>query len=79
MSSLAPECNAAKKEYDDCFTAWYDKFLKGESNVNECQEKFDSYHTCVSAVLAKNNALKRNLTEAREDAPYENGGVPKDS
>lgn len=79
MSSLAPECNELKKDYDDCFTAWYDKFLKGESNTNECQGKFDTYRTCVSAALTRRPDLKKNLEEAREDAPYENGGAPKDA
>lgn len=78
MSSLAPECNEAKKKYDDCFTVWYDKFLKGESNQNECQGQFDTYQTCVQAALVKNKALKTNLEKFRENAPFEKGGAPRE-
>lgn len=74
MSSIAPECNEAKKKYDDCFSAWYEKFLKGESIENECQELFDDYHTCVQAAILKNKNISKNLEEAREQAPFEKGG-----
>lgn len=40
---------------------------------------FDDYKECVQAALVKNGIIKKSLDEAREDAPFENGGVPKDS
>lgn len=77
-SSLAEECNELKKTYDDCFNVWYTKFLRGESDMNECQEKFDVYKDCVKAALVKQGIIK-NLEEAQEKAPFEQGGKPKDS
>lgn len=75
-ASLAPECTPLKKEYDDCFNVWYDKFLKGESNMNECQGRFDKYQMCVQAALVKQGIIK-NLEEARTEAPFETGGNTK--
>ncbi|ONH67377.1 Mitochondrial distribution and morphology protein 35 [Cyberlindnera fabianii] len=77
-SSLAPECTEAKKEYDDCFNNWYsEKFLKGKSLHNECEDLWYDYKACVDLALAKQGILPM-LEEAREDAPFDNGGVPED-
>lgn len=78
MSSLAPECNELKAEYDHCFTNWYEKFLAGKSNQNECQALFDKYQACIHAALAKDKVIKKNLEEARAEAPFEKGGANKD-
>ena len=48
MSSLAPECNELKQEYDACFNYWYsEKFLKERDLSNPCQELFNVYKKCV--------------------------------
>ncbi|ODQ59940.1 hypothetical protein WICANDRAFT_62516 [Wickerhamomyces anomalus NRRL Y-366-8] len=77
-SSFAPECTAAKKEYDDCFNNWYtEKFLKGKSLYNECEDLWYDYKNCVDLALAKKGVLPM-LEEAREEAPFEKGGVLQD-
>ena len=77
-ASFAPECTELKTKYDACFSEWYsEKFLKGKSNQNECQDVWDKYQTCVQAALVR-TGLKKTLDEAREEAPFENGGAPKE-
>lgn len=68
-----------KEEYNNCFTAWYEKFLKGETIENECQELFDKYHTCVEAAILKNKGIHANLEDVRKQAPFENGGKIEDN
>lgn len=47
MSSLHPECNTLKAEYDECFTNWYTKkYLKGVPG-DDCKEIFSKYKECV--------------------------------
>lgn len=77
-SSFAPECTEMKQKYDKCFNEWYsEKFLKGKSNQNECQDVWDQYQTCVKAALHSQGIIK-TLDEARKEAPFETGGVPKE-
>ena len=47
MSSISPECNEIKKEYDTCFNKWYsEKFLKGYKG-DDCEVLFKQYRACV--------------------------------
>src|SRR5262245_27216153 len=47
MDSISPQCTPLKREYEECFTRWYqDKFLRGELG-NDCKELFFKYKTCV--------------------------------
>lgn len=79
MSSIAPECNESKNAYDNCFSQWYEKFLKGESLENECKDLFDTYKTCVQSAMLKNHNVHKNLEDAREQAPFENGGKHRET
>lgn len=44
--------------------------------MNECQEKWDVYHTCVQAALIDRKIIKK-LDAARKEAPFEDGGQLK--
>uniref|UniRef100_A0A060TDU5 ARAD1D46838p n=1 Tax=Blastobotrys adeninivorans TaxID=409370 RepID=A0A060TDU5_BLAAD len=78
-ASFAPECTEAKRAYDNCFNEWYsEKFLKGKSVHNECEETWQIYQECVHKALEK-QGIKPMLDEARKDAPFEKGGVLEDS
>ncbi|CDK28794.1 unnamed protein product [Kuraishia capsulata CBS 1993] len=75
-ASFAEECTPAKQKYDDCFNHWYsEKFLKGKSMENECEDLWVEYQQCVEVHLIK-KGIKPMLDEARSDAPFEKGGVP---
>jgi len=51
MSSINPECNKLKKEYDECFNSWYvDSFLKGKKS-NKCDELFKEYRACIMVYI----------------------------
>ncbi|OUM57697.1 hypothetical protein PIROE2DRAFT_48506 [Piromyces sp. E2] len=51
MSSINPECNKLKKEYDECFNSWYvDSFLKGKKS-NKCDALFKEYRACIMKTL----------------------------
>ncbi|CAN6674793.1 mitochondrial distribution and morphology protein 35 [Trichomonascus vanleenenianus] len=74
-ASFAPECTELKKSYDNCFNEWYsEKFLKGKSVQNECEETWIAYQQCVEKALEK-QGIKPMLEDARKDAPFEKGGV----
>ncbi|ODV97489.1 hypothetical protein PACTADRAFT_47403 [Pachysolen tannophilus NRRL Y-2460] len=78
-ASFAPECTEAKQKYDDCFNNWYtEKFLKGKSMQNECEDLWIEYKECVEANLVK-KGIKPMLDEAEKEAPFEKGGVPLDN
>lgn len=60
MSSLAAECNDAKKKYDDCFLTWYTAIYmrspplqqqqhqqQQEEEVVPCREQLHKYHVCL--------------------------------
>jgi TRIAP1/MDM35 family protein len=55
MSSISPECNKLKQEYDDCFNKWYtQQYLNGDTQ-DACQDIFKKYKTCVwKAIESKN-------------------------
>lgn len=69
-ASFAEECTPLKKEYDTCFNDWYlNKFLKGQSLHNECEDLWNNYITCVNTALAQHK-IKALLDKAREDQPF---------
>lgn len=73
-ASFAPECTELKRKYDNCFNEWYsEKFLKGKSVENECQDTWLEYEACVHRNLEK-QGIKPMLDDARKDAPFEKGG-----
>ncbi|KAG7697954.1 hypothetical protein KL930_001616 [Ogataea haglerorum] len=75
-TSFAPECTDLKQKYDACFNYWYtEKFLKGKSVYNECEDLWADYKECIDIHLQK-QGIKPMLDEARKEAPFENGGVP---
>lgn len=48
MNSIGEACNDLKKEYDDCFNAWFSEhFLKGRTNDSVCAPLFKVYQHCV--------------------------------
>lgn len=78
-SSFAPECTEAKTKYDNCFNGWYtEKFLKGKSMQNECEDLWHEYKECIDLHLMK-RGIKPMLDEAEKDAPFANGGKPNDN
>ncbi|XP_071944503.1 TP53-regulated inhibitor of apoptosis 1-like [Antedon mediterranea] len=51
MNSVGPECTEMKKEYDECFNAWYsEKFLKGDY-TDSCSGIFKKYQECVKKAI----------------------------
>ncbi|KAK9474560.1 MDM35-like protein [Dipodascopsis tothii] len=77
-ASFAPECTDVKKAYDNCFNEWYsEKFLRGKSITNECEETWAAYESCVKKALV-DKGLVKVLDEARAEAPFEDGGKFKD-
>lgn len=78
LSTLfAPECNEKKAAYDECFNHWYsDKFLKGKLLTNECEELWLEYKECLDIALTA-RGMKKMVEEAREEAPFEDGGKVK--
>lgn len=63
MNSVGEECNELKREYDNCFNAWFrEKYLKG-IYTDSCSGIFKKYQACVK------NAMKEqgmDLTELEE-------------
>lgn len=47
MGSISPECNELKKKYDDCFNAWFARFLEGDQNLSVCDKYMVEYQKCV--------------------------------
>ncbi|CAI6348209.1 unnamed protein product [Macrosiphum euphorbiae] len=46
------ECKSFKKQYDQCFNAWFrDKFLKGSNDDSVCSELLKNYTGCVKKVM----------------------------
>ncbi|ODV92898.1 hypothetical protein CANCADRAFT_49263 [Tortispora caseinolytica NRRL Y-17796] len=73
-ASFAEECTELKKKYDGCFNNWYsEKFLKGLSMENECADEWSEYEACFKNAL-RQKGLMPMLEDAREDAPFEDGG-----
>ncbi|GME77237.1 unnamed protein product [Ambrosiozyma monospora] len=74
-TSFAPECTPLKQKYDGCFNEWYsEKFLKGKSTTNECEDLWYEYQECVRKHMTEQK-LDKMLDDARKEAPFENGGA----
>ncbi|KAH6651961.1 distribution and morphology protein 35 [Truncatella angustata] len=66
-ASLAPECNEVKERYDQCFLKWYsEKYLKGKTENNECENLFKEYRSCLGVAL-KEKGIDKLMNDARED------------
>jgi len=68
MGSLSPECNELKKRYDDCFNAWFSRFLEGDHNISVCDKYLTEYQTCVKAAMIR---LKIDVKEVEKDGVKE--------
>ncbi|OQE28601.1 hypothetical protein PENSTE_c003G00053 [Penicillium steckii] len=65
-ASIAPECNDIKERYDTCFLKWYsEKYLRGNTTSNECEDLFAKYKNCLSKVL-KERGIDTMLEDARK-------------
>ncbi|OJJ00325.1 hypothetical protein ASPVEDRAFT_51536 [Aspergillus versicolor CBS 583.65] len=68
-ASIAPECNGIKEKYDTCFLKWYsEKYLRGNTNSNECEELFAKYKTCLTKTL-KERGIDNMLDDVRKNTP----------
>ncbi|RAH39654.1 uncharacterized protein BO95DRAFT_46218 [Aspergillus brunneoviolaceus CBS 621.78] len=62
-ASIAPECNEIKEKYDTCFLKWYsEKYLRGNTTSNDCEELFTKYKTCLNVCASM--LLSRAVTIA---------------
>ncbi|CAI7626200.1 hypothetical protein N7533_006774 [Penicillium manginii] len=67
-ASIAPECNEIKERYDTCFLKWYsEKYLRGNTTSNECEELFTKYKKCLNKVL-KERGIDTMLEDARKSS-----------
>ncbi|OOF96630.1 hypothetical protein BO94DRAFT_534887 [Aspergillus sclerotioniger CBS 115572] len=65
-ASIAPECNDIKEKYDTCFLKWYsEKYLRGNTTSNECEELFTKYKACLNLAL-KEKGIDNMLDDARK-------------
>ncbi|PYH43567.1 uncharacterized protein BP01DRAFT_358540 [Aspergillus saccharolyticus JOP 1030-1] len=70
-ASIAPECNDIKEKYDTCFLKWYsEKYLRGNTTSNDCEELFTKYKTCLNVVL-KEKGIDSMLEDARKSTTKE--------
>ncbi|KAL3314117.1 Peptidyl-tRNA hydrolase ict1, mitochondrial [Cichlidogyrus casuarinus] len=68
LPSIAPECNQAKQEYDECFLDFFPRYLNGSITPEQlakeggdpCKDKLRKYQQCLEPKLKK---LDLNLTE----------------
>ncbi|KAI9929192.1 hypothetical protein ASPWEDRAFT_106364 [Aspergillus wentii DTO 134E9] len=64
-ASIAPECNDIKEKYDSCFLKWYsEKYLRGNTTSNECEDLFSKYKKCLNISL-KEKGIESMVEEAR--------------
>ncbi|PWY72864.1 hypothetical protein BO83DRAFT_378812 [Aspergillus eucalypticola CBS 122712] len=67
-ASIAPECNDIKEKYDTCFLKWYsEKYLRGNTASNDCDELFKKYRACLNLAL-KERGIDTMLDDARKSA-----------
>ena len=66
MNSIGEKCQDIKKEYDDCFNAWFsEKFLKGQTTEDpRCLELFKKYSECAKEAIEEKGI---NLKDIRKD------------
>lgn len=54
MESIGQECKELKKQYDDCFNAWFsERYLKGDYHSNMCHRLFETYQGCVKEAIKR--------------------------
>ncbi|KAI8920223.1 mitochondrial distribution/morphology family 35/apoptosis [Powellomyces hirtus] len=69
MTSISPECNELKKQYDDCFNKWYaNKFLQGDTTP-ACEGIFTLYRACIWKAIKEKN-LDQLISDARKEKPF---------
>ncbi|KAJ5094392.1 hypothetical protein N7456_010253 [Penicillium angulare] len=67
-ASIAPECNDIKEKYDTCFLKWYsEKYLRGNTKSNDCDELFGKYKSCLHKAL-KDKGIDGMLDDARKSS-----------
>ncbi|KAJ5902559.1 hypothetical protein N7495_003087 [Penicillium taxi] len=67
-ASIAPECNDIKEKYDTCFLKWYsEKYLRGNTTSNDCEELFTKYKTCLKKTL-QDRGIHTMLEDARKSS-----------
>ncbi|KAJ5692970.1 hypothetical protein N7462_002393 [Penicillium macrosclerotiorum] len=67
-ASIAPECNDIKEKYDTCFLKWYsEKYLRGNTTSNDCEELFKKYKACLTKSL-KDKGIDTMLDDARKSS-----------
>ena len=66
MNSIGEQCQESKREYDDCFNAWFsEKFLKGHTKEDPtCLKLFQKYSECAKAAIAEKGI---DLNDIRKD------------
>uniref|UniRef100_A0A915J4V5 Neurotransmitter-gated ion-channel ligand-binding domain-containing protein n=1 Tax=Romanomermis culicivorax TaxID=13658 RepID=A0A915J4V5_ROMCU len=67
MSSISPQCNEMKHQYDDCFHEWFtDKFLTGQAKSDDdpCEKLLQVYKDCVHKALKEH---KINMESVEKD------------
>ncbi|XP_060535803.1 TP53-regulated inhibitor of apoptosis 1-like [Cylas formicarius] len=65
MNSIGRACTDLKKEYDDCFNAWFsEQFLKGSTNDSMCAPIFKVYQQCVKDAMKEH---KLDFDEVKRD------------
>ncbi|KAJ5468077.1 hypothetical protein N7475_005829 [Penicillium sp. IBT 31633x] len=70
-ASIAPECNDIKEKYDTCFLKWYsEKYLRGNTSSNDCEELFKKYKGCLNKVL-KERGIDSMVEDARKSSSSE--------
>ncbi|KKK22615.1 distribution and morphology protein, partial [Aspergillus ochraceoroseus] len=58
-----------KRKYDTCFLKWYsEKYLRGNTSSNECEELFTKYKSCLTKTL-KERGIDAMLDDARKSNP----------
>ncbi|XP_030751427.1 TP53-regulated inhibitor of apoptosis 1-like isoform X2 [Sitophilus oryzae] len=65
MNSIGEACTDLKKEYDDCFNAWFsDHFLRGRTNDSICAPLLKVYQHCIKKAMKEQNL---DYDEVRKD------------
>jgi len=65
MNSIGESCNELKKQYDECFNAWFSEhFLKGNANDSMCAPLFKVYQQCVKRAMKEQ---KIEINEVEKD------------
>ncbi|KAH1272569.1 hypothetical protein KXX16_009622 [Aspergillus fumigatus] len=61
----------APRKYDTCFLKWYsEKYLRGKTSSNECEELFSKYKSCLHKAL-KEKGIDTMVEEARKSTASE--------